>query len=307
MTPSPISGLPAEIVLKVASYLDTRSFARLAQTCRDMQAITEMSPLIIRTAQIHGCDSMIFEALRADKIKIDWLVIRNFTELSHSQLELLYRVKRINAQWAKIGDDQLSYLQVEKVNLSETDIRNVSGLYGIRKLNLHHCKNLVNVSALRNAHTLRLSWCTGIRDCSALGGLHKLNLCGTSIVDVSMLGGVHTLNLSNCDGIRDFSALRRVHTLDLSGCINLTDVSALGGVHTLSLACCKGIRDVSVLCKVHTLNLSSTNIIDVSMLGGVYSLNINKCYNITDVSALRGVPILQFTRPNVDLVPPTVY
>jgi hypothetical protein len=97
----------------------------------------------------------------------------------------------------------------------------------------------------RRQLSLNISW-TNITDVSALGRVHTLMLSNCQkISDVSALGRVHTLDLSFCSLITDVSALGGVHTLDLTLCSLITDVSALGGVHTLHLSHCSGVTDVS--------------------------------------------------------------
>ena len=64
-----------------------------------------------------------------------------------------------------------------------------------------------------HVHKLEISD-SNITDVSALGCLHTLNLTGcTGITDVSALDGVHTLTLTGCTGIANVSALGGVHTL----------------------------------------------------------------------------------------------
>ena len=70
-----------------------------------------------------------------------------------------------------------------KINLSETNITDISMLGNVHTLNLSHCQNITDVSMLGNVHTLNLSYCKNIKD-------------------VSMLGKVHTLNLKYCKNIQ---------------------------------------------------------------------------------------------------------
>ena len=62
--------------------------------------------------------------------------------------------------------------------------------------------NITDVSILGNIHTLRLVSCNNIEDVSMLGNVHTLNLSVTNITDVSMLGNVHTLNLFKCNNFK---------------------------------------------------------------------------------------------------------
>ena len=64
------------------------------------------------------------------------------------------------------------------IDLSESDIEDVSMLGNVHTLDLNYCKNISDVSALDNVHTLDLSFCEDISDVSALSNVHTLDLCG---------------------------------------------------------------------------------------------------------------------------------
>ena len=108
----------------------------------------------------------------------------------------------------------LSSLKV--LNLPRTFVTNID-LADLKHLHLHTLDlsdtQVTNVSALGKVHTLDLSD-TKVTDVSALGNVHTLDLSWTKVTDVSVLGGVHTLNLS-CTEVTDVPALGKVHTLDL--------------------------------------------------------------------------------------------
>jgi hypothetical protein len=74
--------------------------------------------------------------------------------------------------------------------------------------------NITDVSALGNVHTLKLSSCHNLTDVSALGNVHTLNLYNCRITDVGALGNVHTLDLSDTN-ITDIRALKNVNNLIL--------------------------------------------------------------------------------------------
>ena len=144
---------------------------------------------------------------------------------------------------------------IDYLDLSKSEIENVTPFSKVRNLNLSYCVNLKYVSVLKDLHTLNLSYCYNITDVSALGNLH-------------------TLILFCCYNIADVSALGNVHTLDLSYCGNVRDVSMLGNVYNLNLSYCHKVRDVSMLGNVNTLNLSNLFIFDFSQLTGVKNLII---------------------------------
>ena len=123
---------------------------------------------------------------------------------------------------------------------------------------------------------------TNITDISMLGNISILDLsyCD-NITDISMLGNGHALYLSNCKNIVKWCNKEKwdYHIVDLSY-TNITDTSMLENIHILNLSNCKNIIDVSILKNVNDLDLSSTNIENVVMLKNVNSLILNNCENI---------------------------
>lgn len=113
--------------------------------------------------------------------------------------------------------------------------------------------NIQDVSALGNVHTLYLSH-TKVSNVSTLGKLHTLYLSSMNVIDLSALHTLSRLYLSWCHNVRDVSMLGKLHTLHLLCCGNVSDVSALGNVHTLDLSWTK-VTDISALDKVVNFTL----------------------------------------------------
>ena len=64
------------------------------------------------------------------------------------------------------------------------------------------CSDIKDVSMFRNVHTLNLTDCKNVTDVSMLGNVHTLSLRGCkNVTDVSMLGNVHTLDVRFCSRI----------------------------------------------------------------------------------------------------------
>ena len=120
------------------------------------------------------------------------------------------------------------------VDLSGSDVVDVSALGAVPVLHLRGCLNITDVSALGACRELDLSGCVGVTKVSRLGGVRRLSLARTGVVDVSALGAVHWLDLSGCAEISDFSALGRHYHLDLSE-THVTCVANLRFVYTLVL------------------------------------------------------------------------
>ncbi len=139
--------------------------------------------------------------------------MKNITGLQHIHTLNLKNCKGIQ------DFSSLAHGTIYTLNLSETNITDVSFLGYVHTLKLNCCMNLENVSALGTVYDLDLSVCIKVSNISKLGKIHKLDLSGCKkIRDVSVLGSVHTLNLSCCENLINTDALIGVKILDLSWC-----------------------------------------------------------------------------------------
>lgn len=124
------------------------------------------------------------------------------------ELFFFRRIYSIDLKFRNIPRDMLFLLgSVHSLDLSYTDIDDVSFFGHVHLLILRSCKNIKDVSALSNVHTLDLSY--------------------TNISDVTPLKKVHTLNIAGCSNIRDISSLSNVNTLIVSNCEKFIDVTPL--------------------------------------------------------------------------------
>jgi hypothetical protein len=98
---------------------------------------------------------------------------------------------------------------VKRLNLSQTQVQDVSKLGSLEYLNLSYCSQVKDVSALGSIPTLILSECPGVTDVSQLGR------------------GNRELDLSHCEGLIDVSSLWNVRKLNLSFCFKLPSISCL--------------------------------------------------------------------------------
>ena len=171
------------------------------------------------------------------------------TSLSCSKLflpgiALLHNVHTVRLFRAQglAGLNLFSLRNARLLDLSGSDVTDVSALGAVPKLYLCGCDGVRDVSALGGVRELDLSWCANIRDVAALGSVRWLSLAGTNVEDVSALGAVHSLDLSGCYAVRDFTALGRNYFLDLSR-TRVPDIRHLRGVHTLLLVGCLKVFD----------------------------------------------------------------
>jgi hypothetical protein len=167
--------------------------------------------------------------------------------------KVLLLIEKSNKQLSLELSNKVDFVDLEDIEY----IENIKKVHGLNLSNT----NINDVSIFSKVHTLSLNNCKNVSDVSALGGVHSLNLSNTNISDVSIFSKVHTLSLNNCKNVSDVSALGGVHTLNLRN-TNVSDVSALAGVHILDLRCCWKVRDVSALNGVYKLNLCGCNNVD---------------------------------------------
>lgn len=165
------------------------------------------------------------------------------------------------------------------IDISSSNIEDISVLADINTLDISACHNIKNVSALENVYDLTLDRCENVRD-------------------IGMLGNVHTLSLIECDIILEgIYNLGNVYSLDLSYTyVNDSILSSgiLSNVCNLKLTCCQQITDIGfgsgTLSNIHTLILDETQITDKGLidgaLGNVYMLDL-KFTNVTEEGILR--------------------
>ena len=125
----------------------------------------------------------------------------------------------------KTYPDSKCYM-VRQYNINNID------LYSFKDLDILNISysNITDISMLEKLHTLDISGCYKITDVSMLRNLHTLIMCYCNITDVSMLGNLHTLDISHCKNIKDVSMFGNLHTLLMYYCNFSIDVSMLGNV-----------------------------------------------------------------------------
>jgi hypothetical protein len=181
------------------------------------------------------------------------------------------------------------YPHLIDIDLSRTQITDVSALANIQNLNLSHCENLTDVSALANVRVLNLSWCKRIRDVSNLINNEELNLlCCFDLMNLpSSANRLKKINICDCSKISDVSSLCNAITIDMRGCDRVRNISALTNVEFLDIANSYKIIDVSAITKVKELNINGNYMIeDVSMLVNLELLRMYNCYQIQTIQPL---------------------
>jgi hypothetical protein len=194
---------------------------------------------------------------------------------------------------------------LKTVEVTGSDLSDVSCFRDVRKLTLQYCPNVVDVGCLENVHDLTL-FCPSITDTSKLGRVRILNISGCpGITDISTLTKVEQLSMSQCprlsknnnqktldileslDTLAELNfaycsltsapRLKNVVILDLSYSQYLHDVSALDGsaVEELKLICCPNLSDITRLHSIRVLDISdSLGITDLSGLWAVKKLTM---------------------------------
>ena len=106
----------------------------------------------------------------------------------------------------------------------EFDTKTMKSLSNIKIIDLSNCSHVNDISMLKDAEYIDISF-TNVSDVSMLGLQKTLILSGcTNVHDVQNLGNVTHLDLSGCINIEDVSSLGKVHTLTLKNCDKVKDV-----------------------------------------------------------------------------------
>lgn len=217
------------------------------------------------------------------------------------EIELLGSVHSLDLESVYIKDKYIGmFSNVRYLNISYTEIKDVSMLCNVHTLIIYRCLNIVDISMLDSVYKLYINKSSG-KVCVNNNNLYNLyNICDNSL---GKLGNIHTLQLQLYKNIsiNAMRAIGNVHTLDLSHYTNINEanmgigICELAHVHTLSLSY-SAITDISTLGNVCNLQLENCKYIrDVGWLGGVNTLNIMGC-DVEDISMVKNVDNLKYAR-----------
>lgn len=202
------------------------------------------------------------------------------------EIELLGSVHSLDLDSVYIKDKYVGMLSnVRYLNISNTEIKDVSMLCNVHTLIIYRCLNIVDISMLDSVYKLYINKSSG-KVCVNNNNLYNLyNICDNSL---GKLGNIHTLQLQLYKNIsvNTMRAIGNVHTLDLSHCTNINEAN-------MGIGICE-------LAHVHTLYLSYSNMIDISALGSVCNLQLQKCKYIRDVGWLGSVNTLNIMGCDVE-------
>ena len=182
-------------------------------------------------------------------------------------------------------EDLTPFRYIKKLVLTGCNIYDYSALGGQYELDLSYT-DIKDISNLKDVKILNLNYCYGIKDFSCLGKQKQLFLSDTCIKDLSNLVDIEHLDLSHCSYVTDFSPLGKQNCLDLKN-TEIVHIDNLKNVKYLNLQSCFNIYDFSSLGKQYSLDISYTNIKDVSNLKNIKSLNIYQCSKIRNKELLR--------------------
>ena len=153
-----ITSLPDEILLEINTYLNDRDKNKLYFCNKFLYELKLIHYNFKTRYSLKYCRDIDFQTKINSRIRY-----------KKYQLNLdFYACEKItNADILKINTAHV-------LDLSSTEISNVSSLTNVHTLHLHHCKKITDVSALNMVHTLDLT-STRVTDVSALGNVHTLN------------------------------------------------------------------------------------------------------------------------------------
>ena len=178
----------------------------------------------------------------------------------------------------------IKYLKnIKIINLSYTNIEDVSILTNVSKLECRGCLRLKIVFGLKNIIYLDISnnfnLKLNIEDSSKLEYLlySSSNIYSNSIFNnnISSFKNISNINISNCNNIIDISILSNVKELNISKCYNIKDISSLKNVKSLNICYCYGIEDITSLKNIKYLY--AVGCINISKIPK-FSKNLNVIY-----------------------------
>jgi Leucine-rich repeat (LRR) protein len=234
--------------------------------------------------------------------------------------QLVDGVHTLDLAWCgKVGPRPLALSNVQLVDLSFTNVEDVTPLRHVRQVELRKCARLKSVEGFAGGSvvSLNLGGCVELEDVSPLSAgrlpsLRTLNITSTHVTSLEGLGHLQVLYAGDL-AITDVSPVAGVADLYLGSCPELVEVGCLKDVKRLSLACCRRVMDVTALGSLHSLDLSGTGITNVDGLGRVRRLRLQICRQLnsvaglgagnqrvdlswneqlTDLSPLQGVPVV---------------
>lgn len=232
-------------------------------------------------------------------------VIENFKNLENLNLSFChinkYPEKSINVKTLKLEnfrceiDNLINFINLKSLvdlDLSYTNITDVSILNNIRKVNLSNCRKITNLNSLTNVYELILSN-TAVSDISFFIGtcILILDFCTNNLRSIEYLPNLKYISLSRCDTIRDYSKLKDINTLESLNLYkngsfkNINDIPQ--NIKYLNISKCYNLENISDLTKFKNLtelNCSAClDVYEIPFIVNLRKLDISYCYNIKTI------------------------
>ena len=94
-----------------------------------------------------------------------------------TNLYILKDLHRLNLSYCLLPPDISSLSNIKILDLSCTNIKDISSLYNVTDLNIYCCRNISDISNLSNVKILNIRGCSGIKSIIGLRDIQQLNLC----------------------------------------------------------------------------------------------------------------------------------
>ena len=156
--------------------------------------------------------------------KCNELLNYNINNIFHKLLNMI--TLNISFCYIPLDIDFTLLTNIKNLNISYTNIKNVSMFNNLDNLNVECCKNITNLSLLYNVHTINAKYCKKIKFTKDKRLKEKkiewkckniyLDECNVS--DISMFGNTEILSIQKCKNIIKLPKKMNMHTLNIRNC-----------------------------------------------------------------------------------------
>jgi hypothetical protein len=321
----------SQFVVDIAKNSKISIFLRIPSNEEDLwprgkerKGINVYKPVGINPTNVHG---MLWEAFKNP------LPLIIFSKLKYLALTSCYWYPLENLDISHLhlprywtfNEGCQSFGNVLDINLSGSNIKDVSLLKNAIRINLSLCYNVTDVSMLKNVKELDISFCSNITDISALGNVAKLSIHHCGKLDNSQVLPINSqvreltfssdhvtfilnlnkpefrrkgiyYNLSDNPSQALFQSLNKVFTdTELVGPLNVKfpnhihEITNLSNIHTLAIQRFFDVHEISNLVSLTSLTLDTVWLFP--KISGCPSLRYLQLRNISNPIISISIPL----------------
>lgn len=181
----------------------------------------------VENVELVGCSNLIEVNIPNSVISLDLSDSSSIETLVVPQLSNLTSLKVNECKKLNMNSLIKSFPYLEKLSLCGCNVTDVEPYSYILYLYLSECKYISNLRSLKNILVLNISY-TNITDVSVLSGLKILDISHCyNVTDVSSLNNLKTLHMAHCYNVTNVDALFNVSELNIEGCYKITSIKKL--------------------------------------------------------------------------------